>query len=114
MNLEILTPEKKLFSADVYAVQLPGVGQATELTVAPWPKLSTGGRSTVWAVPHDPAGAGAATASGTPITVVATASRQASTETPASRPLIDLIQAPLRRWPQYRSAPSSWPDLLQT
>ena len=25
MNLEILTPEKKLFSADVYGVQLPGV-----------------------------------------------------------------------------------------
>src|ERR1700750_2744110 len=25
MNLEILTPEKKLFSTDVYGVQLPGV-----------------------------------------------------------------------------------------
>jgi len=25
MNLEILTPEKKLFSDDVYGVQLPGV-----------------------------------------------------------------------------------------
>src|ERR1700754_2299384 len=25
MNLEILTPEKKLFSAEVYGVQLPGV-----------------------------------------------------------------------------------------
>ena len=25
MNLEILTPEKKLFSGDVYGVQLPGV-----------------------------------------------------------------------------------------
>ena len=25
MNLEILTPEKKVFSADVYGVQLPGV-----------------------------------------------------------------------------------------
>lgn len=25
MNLEILTPEKKLFSGDVYGIQLPGV-----------------------------------------------------------------------------------------
>ncbi|HEY0679097.1 MAG TPA: ATP synthase F1 subunit epsilon [Chitinophagaceae bacterium] len=25
MNLEILTPERKLFSGDVYGVQLPGV-----------------------------------------------------------------------------------------
>ena len=25
MNLEILTPEKKMFNADVYGVQLPGV-----------------------------------------------------------------------------------------
>ncbi len=25
MNLEILTPDKKLFSGDVYGVQLPGV-----------------------------------------------------------------------------------------
>lgn len=25
MNLEILTPEKKVFSGDVYGVQLPGV-----------------------------------------------------------------------------------------
>lgn len=25
MNLEILTPEKKLFSGDVYGVQLPGL-----------------------------------------------------------------------------------------
>lgn len=25
MNLEILTPEKKLFSGDVYGVQLPGI-----------------------------------------------------------------------------------------
>jgi F-type H+-transporting ATPase subunit epsilon len=25
MNLEILTPEKKMFSGDVYGVQLPGV-----------------------------------------------------------------------------------------
>jgi len=25
MNLEILTPEKKIFSGDVYGVQLPGI-----------------------------------------------------------------------------------------
>jgi len=31
MNLEILTPEKKLFSADVYGVQLPGVEGSFEV-----------------------------------------------------------------------------------
>ena len=31
MNLEILTPEKKLFSDEVYGVQLPGVAGSFEL-----------------------------------------------------------------------------------
>jgi len=31
MNLEILTPERKLFSDDVYGVQLPGVSGSFEL-----------------------------------------------------------------------------------
>jgi F-type H+-transporting ATPase subunit epsilon len=31
MNLEILTPEKKLFSDDVYGVQLPGAGGSFEI-----------------------------------------------------------------------------------
>src|ERR1700722_19667149 len=77
-------------------MQSPGFGQAIELVVAPWPKLITGGSTTVRAVPHGPAASGAARASGTPTTVVlAAASMQASTDMPASRPLIDLIQAPL-------------------
>ncbi|MBS1946914.1 MAG: ATP synthase F1 subunit epsilon [Bacteroidetes bacterium] len=31
MNLEILTPEKKIFSADVYGVQLPGITGSFEV-----------------------------------------------------------------------------------
>ena len=31
MNLEILTPERKLFSDEVYAVQLPGVSGSFEV-----------------------------------------------------------------------------------
>lgn len=31
MNLEILTPEKKLFSGDVYGVQLPGIDGSFEV-----------------------------------------------------------------------------------
>ncbi|HUZ59988.1 MAG TPA: ATP synthase F1 subunit epsilon [Hanamia sp.] len=31
MNLEILTPEKKIFSAEVYGVQLPGIGGVFEV-----------------------------------------------------------------------------------
>jgi F-type H+-transporting ATPase subunit epsilon len=31
MNLEILTPEKKIFSDDVYGVQLPGVSGLFEV-----------------------------------------------------------------------------------
>ncbi len=31
MNLEILTPEKRLFSGDVYGIQLPGVSGMFEV-----------------------------------------------------------------------------------
>ena len=31
MNLEILTPEQRLFSGDVYGVQLPGVAGSFEI-----------------------------------------------------------------------------------
>ncbi len=31
MTLEILTPEKKVFSGDVYGVQLPGIGGSFEV-----------------------------------------------------------------------------------
>jgi F-type H+-transporting ATPase subunit epsilon len=31
MNLEILTPEKKLFSDEVYGVQMPGIGGSFEV-----------------------------------------------------------------------------------
>ena len=31
MNLEILTPDKKIFSGEVYGVQLPGIGGLFEV-----------------------------------------------------------------------------------
>ena len=31
MNLEILTPEKKLYSGDVYGVQMPGISGSFEV-----------------------------------------------------------------------------------
>ncbi|MEO8820531.1 MAG: ATP synthase F1 subunit epsilon, partial [Ginsengibacter sp.] len=31
MNLEILTPDKKIFSGEVYGVQLPGIGGMFEV-----------------------------------------------------------------------------------
>ncbi len=31
MNLEILTPDKKIFSGEVYGVQLPGIGGVFEV-----------------------------------------------------------------------------------
>jgi len=31
MNLEILTPEKKLFSGEVYGVQMPGISGSFEV-----------------------------------------------------------------------------------
>ena len=40
MNLEILTPEKKLFSDDVYGVQLPGVNGSFEILSRHAPLIS--------------------------------------------------------------------------
>jgi F-type H+-transporting ATPase subunit epsilon len=40
MNLEILTPEKKLFSGDVYGVQLPGVAGLFEVLETHAPLVS--------------------------------------------------------------------------
>jgi F-type H+-transporting ATPase subunit epsilon len=40
MNLEILTPEKKLFSDEVYGVQLPGVTGSFELLNKHAPMIS--------------------------------------------------------------------------
>ncbi|HLY70441.1 MAG TPA: ATP synthase F1 subunit epsilon [Puia sp.] len=40
MNLEILTPEKKLFSGDVYGVQLPGIAGFFEVLEKHAPLIS--------------------------------------------------------------------------
>ena len=41
MNLEILTPEKKLFSDEVYGVQLPGVSGSFEVLDKHAPMVSS-------------------------------------------------------------------------
>jgi F-type H+-transporting ATPase subunit epsilon len=40
MTLEILTPEKKIFSGDVYGVQLPGIGGSFEVLEKHAPMVS--------------------------------------------------------------------------
>jgi F-type H+-transporting ATPase subunit epsilon len=40
MNLEILTPEKKIFSDDVYGVQLPGISGSFEVLEKHAPLIS--------------------------------------------------------------------------
>lgn len=40
MNLEILTPEKKLFSGDVYGVQMPGISGSFEVLDRHAPMIS--------------------------------------------------------------------------
>lgn len=40
MHLEILTPEKKLFSGDVYGVQMPGVSGSFEVLEKHAPLIS--------------------------------------------------------------------------
>jgi len=40
MNLEILTPEKKIFSGEVYGVQLPGINGSFEVLEKHAPMVS--------------------------------------------------------------------------
>lgn len=47
MNLEILTPEKKLFSDIVYGVQLPGVSGLFEILEKHAPLVSALGKGTI-------------------------------------------------------------------
>lgn len=47
MNLEILTPEKKLYSGDVYGVQLPGISGLFEVLDKHAPMVSALGRGTL-------------------------------------------------------------------
>ena len=41
MNLEILTPEKKLYSGEVYGVQMPGISGSFEVLEKHAPLVST-------------------------------------------------------------------------
>ncbi len=47
MTLEILTPEKKLFSGEVYGVQLPGIDGLFEVLEKHAPLVSALGKGTV-------------------------------------------------------------------
>ncbi len=47
MNLEILTPEKKLFSNEVYGVQLPGINGLFEVLEKHAPLVSALGKGTI-------------------------------------------------------------------
>jgi F-type H+-transporting ATPase subunit epsilon len=47
MNVEILTPVKKLFGADVYGVQLPGIDGKFEILDKHAPLVSALGKGTV-------------------------------------------------------------------
>ena len=47
MTLEILTPEKRLFSGEVYGVQLPGIGGLFEVLDRHAPIVSALGKGTL-------------------------------------------------------------------
>lgn len=47
MTLEILTPEKKLYSGDVYGVQLPGIGGKFEVLDKHAPLVSALGKGNI-------------------------------------------------------------------
>jgi F-type H+-transporting ATPase subunit epsilon len=47
MTLEILTPEKRLFSGEVYGVQLPGIGGLFEVLDRHAPLVSALGKGTL-------------------------------------------------------------------
>lgn len=47
MNVEILTPEKKLYSGDVYGVQLPGIAGKFEILVKHAPLVAALGKGDI-------------------------------------------------------------------
>ena len=47
MTLEILTPEKRLFSGEVYGVQMPGIGGLFEVLDRHAPLVSALGKGTL-------------------------------------------------------------------
>jgi F-type H+-transporting ATPase subunit epsilon len=47
MNVEILTPEKKLYSGDVYGVQLPGISGKFEILVKHAPLVAALGKGVI-------------------------------------------------------------------
>lgn len=47
MQLEILTPERKLFAGEVYGIQLPGIAGSFEILEKHAPMVSALGRGTM-------------------------------------------------------------------
>ncbi|MCU0381378.1 MAG: ATP synthase F1 subunit epsilon [Chitinophagaceae bacterium] len=47
MQLEILTPEKKLYAGEVYGIQLPGISGSFEILEKHAPMVSALGRGTM-------------------------------------------------------------------
>lgn len=64
MNLEILTPEKKLFSGEVYGVQMPGISGSFEVLEKHAPLVSALKAGRVKVLKDKPAGSGGSTGSG--------------------------------------------------
>jgi F-type H+-transporting ATPase subunit epsilon len=47
MQLEILTPEKKLYSGDIYGIQLPGISGSFEILEKHAPMVSALGKGSI-------------------------------------------------------------------
>lgn len=58
MNLEILTPEKKLFSGEVYGVQMPGISGSFEVLDRHAPLVSALRPGKIKVLKDKPAGSG--------------------------------------------------------
>jgi F-type H+-transporting ATPase subunit epsilon len=58
MNLEILTPEKKLFSGEVYGVQMPGISGSFEVLEKHAPLVSALKAGRIKVLKDKPAGSG--------------------------------------------------------
>jgi F-type H+-transporting ATPase subunit epsilon len=58
MNLEILTPEKKLFSGEVYGVQMPGISGSFEVLEKHAPLISALKAGRLKVLKDKPAGGG--------------------------------------------------------